>query len=58
MTIIDDRGGWLPDGHPLKGMHNILGAKRPGSPADSPSEQSAPPPEGDQAQSREQDSQP
>jgi hypothetical protein len=28
MTIIDDRGTPLPDGHPLKGTQNSFGVKR------------------------------
>jgi hypothetical protein len=33
MTIIDDRGTPLPDGHPLKETQSILGGKRPESPS-------------------------
>ncbi len=29
MTIIDDRGTPLPDGHPLKGTQNIFGVRKP-----------------------------
>lgn len=31
MTIIDDRGTPLPDGHPLKGTQSIFGGMRPES---------------------------
>jgi hypothetical protein len=53
MTIIDDRGTPLPDGHPFKGTQNDFGVKRPVSspsastqdPALSPEQEPALPPE-------------
>ena len=57
MTIIDDRGDPVPDGHPLKGLPDIPGAKRPGSPPGAPPQQPAPPAERGPAQSKEQKSQ-
>jgi hypothetical protein len=58
MTIIDESGGPLPDGHPFKGMQNISGAKRPAAPSDTSPQQPATPPDGDQTRSREQESAP
>lgn len=57
MTIIDHRGDPLPDGHPFKGMQNILGAKRPTAPSDASPQQPALSAEGDQAQPQDQKSQ-
>ena len=47
MTIIDDRGTPLPDGHPLKGTQSIFGGKRPESSSSvSTNELELPPEEG------------
>ncbi len=54
MTIIDAKGGPLPDGHPFKGIQNILGAKRPAAPSDASPQQPARSPEREPAQSQEQ----
>jgi hypothetical protein len=54
MTIIDESGGPLPDGHPLKGLQNILGARRPAVPSSASPQQPSRSPEREPAQSREQ----
>jgi hypothetical protein len=47
MTIIDDRGAPIPDGHPLKGTQNSFGVKRPDSSSSvSPNESALFPEEG------------
>jgi hypothetical protein len=56
MTIIDESSGPLPDGHPLKGLQNIPGAKRAATPSDGSLRQPAPPPEREPAPSRERES--
>lgn len=54
MTIIDEKGGRLPDGHPLKGLQNISGAKQPATPPDASPRQPALSPERDPPQSQKQ----
>lgn len=43
MTIIDLAEGRLPDGHPLKGRQNDVGAKQPLSPSNALPKEPAPP---------------
>jgi len=45
MTIIDDRGAPLPDGHPLKRTQNSFGVKRPESLSSVSTNEPALPPE-------------
>lgn len=56
MTVIDESGGPLPDGHPLKGLQNTPGAKRPAAPSGASPQQPAPVPEGEPAQPLERGS--
>lgn len=55
MTIIDDRGAPLPDGHPLKGSQNIFGVKRPESSSSVSANESALPPEEESGLTPEQE---